>query len=195
MADDSDDRERTESPTQKRLDDARSKGQVPRSRDLSAAAVVLAGGLGLLALGSVMGGQLLSIMRDGLTLSSAEVFDNGRMLLRFGHAAMQGGLAIAPLLGLLLAAALLAPLAIGGWTFSSEALVPNFERLNPIDGLGRIFSVRGLIELGKALARFAGGGAGGRRASCGSNSTAIPASAASRFKQPSLTPSGSAAPH
>lgn len=153
MAGEFDDRERTESPTQKRLDDARAKGQVPRSRDLNAAAVVLAGGLGLSALGSIMGGQLLGLMRDGLTLAPMEALDSGRMLLRLGHAVMQGGLAIAPLIGLLLAAAVLAPLAIGGWTFSGEALVPNFERLDPIAGLGRIWSVRALIELGKALAR------------------------------------------
>jgi flagellar biosynthetic protein FlhB len=153
VADEADDRERTESPTQKRLDQAREKGQVPRSRDLNAAAVVLAGGLGLLALGSLMGGRLLAIMRDGLTLSGSEAFDEPRMLLRLGATAMQCGLAVAPLIGLLLAAAVLAPLAIGGWTFSGEALVPNFERLNPIEGLGRIWSLRGLIELGKALAR------------------------------------------
>ena len=48
MAEHDDDRERTESPSQKRLDDARAKGQVPRSRDLGAAAVVLTGGVGLL---------------------------------------------------------------------------------------------------------------------------------------------------
>src|ERR1700733_814273 len=144
-----DDRERTESPTQKRLDDARAKGQVPRSRDLSAAAVVLTGGLGMLSLGSVIGGQLLAIMRDGLSLSGPEAFDNARMLMRFGQTALQGALAVAPLLGLLLAAAVMAPLAIGGWTFSSEALVPNFERLNPIEGVRRIWSLRGLIELGK----------------------------------------------
>jgi flagellar biosynthetic protein FlhB len=88
---DFDDRERTESPTQKRLDDARSKGQVPRSRDLNAAAVVLAGGLGLLALGSLIGGRLLAIMREGLSLTNPEAFDGGEMLLRFGHAALQGG--------------------------------------------------------------------------------------------------------
>jgi flagellar biosynthetic protein FlhB len=57
-------------------------------------------------------------------------------------------------MGLLLAAALLAPLVIGGWTFSAEALVPDFARLNPVTGLQRMFSIRGLIELGKALARF-----------------------------------------
>src|SRR5665213_1785905 len=150
---DSDDRERTESPTQKRLDDARAKGQVPRSRDLNAAAVVLTGGLGLFSLGSAMSGRLMSVMRAGLSFRGAEAFDGGQMLLRLEHAALQGGLAAAPLLGLLLAAAILAPLAIGGWTFSSQALVPDFTRLNPIAGLRRVFSVRGLIELGKALAR------------------------------------------
>ena len=76
---DADDRERTESPTQKRLDDARTKGQVPRSRDLNAAAVILAGGLGLMTLGSVIGGRLLAVMRDGLSLSNPEVFDGGHV--------------------------------------------------------------------------------------------------------------------
>ncbi len=147
------DRERTESPTQKRLDDARAKGQVPRSRDLNAAAVVLAGGIGLWSLGSLMAGHLLALMRDGLSLSPLEVIDPGRMLARLGQAAWQGGVSAAPLLGLLLAAAILAPLSIGGWTFSAEALAPNFERLNPIEGLRRMFSLRALIELGKALAR------------------------------------------
>jgi flagellar biosynthetic protein FlhB len=126
---------------------------VPRSRDLNAAAVVLAGGLGLLALGSLIGGRLLTLMHDGLMLANLEGFDDARMLMRFGHAAMQAALAIAPLIGLVMAAAVLAPLAIGGWTFSAEALAPKFERLNPLEGLRRIWSVRGLIELGKALAR------------------------------------------
>jgi flagellar biosynthetic protein FlhB len=149
-----DDRDRTESPTQKRLDDARQRGQVPRSRDLSAAAVVMAGGLGLRALGSTLGARLLSMMRDGLSVTRADATDGGRMLLHFQHAALQGLLAVGPLLALLLAAAVMAPLAIGGWTFSSEALVPNFGRLDPSAGLARVFSLRGVIELSKALARF-----------------------------------------
>ena len=102
---DAEDRERTESPTQKRLDDARAKGQVPRSRDLSAAAIILTGGMGLLSLGSLMGGQLLSLMRDGLSIRASESFDSGWMLMRFGHAALAAGMAVAPLLGLLAAAA------------------------------------------------------------------------------------------
>ena len=154
MAEHDDDRERTESPTQKRLDEARRKGQVPRSRDLGAAAVVLSGGLGLRALGSLAGDRLLALMHDGLDFSRGDAFDNGRMLMQLEHAAAGSLLAVAPLLGLLLAAAVLAPLAIGGWTFSSEALVPDFARLNPSSGLARMFSARGWIELAKSLARF-----------------------------------------
>lgn len=149
-----DDRERTESPTPKRIEEARKKGQVPRSRDLSAAAVVLAGGLGLYSLGSLLGGRLLMLMRDGLSFSSAEAVDSGWMLKQFEYSCAQGLIAVAPVLGLLLAAALLAPLAIGGWAFSAGAMAPDFSRLNPISGLGRMFSLRGVIELSKSLARF-----------------------------------------
>jgi flagellar biosynthetic protein FlhB len=116
--------------------------------------VVLAGGLGLRSLGSMFGSHLLAVMRDGLTFTRNAALDNGWMLHQFERSALQGALAMAPVLSLLLAAALLAPLSIGGWTFSGEALVPDFGRLNPAAGLARMFSIRGLIELGKALARF-----------------------------------------
>jgi flagellar biosynthetic protein FlhB len=148
------DRERTESPSQKRLDDARERGQVPRSRDLTAAAVVLAGGLGLVSMGSLLGGRMLALMHDGLSVTRTDALDSGRMVLQFEHGAAQGLLAAAPVLGVLLAAALVAPLAIGGWNFSARALVPDFSRLDPIAGFGRVFSLRGVIELLKALARF-----------------------------------------
>ncbi len=146
--------ERTESPSQKRLDDARAKGQVPRSRDLSAAAVMLTGGIGLRSLSGGMGGRLMSVMREGLTVSRESAMDTGWMLHQFERSMLQGALAVAPLIGLLMAAALIAPLAIGGWTFSTEALAPDFGRMNPASGLQRMFSVRALLELSKSLARF-----------------------------------------
>src|ERR1700690_702546 len=136
------DRERTESPSQKRLDDAREKGQVPRSRDLTAAAVVLAGGLGLYSMGSILGSRMLALMHDGLSVTRTDALDSGRMVLQFEHGAAQGLLAAAPVLGVLLAAALVAPLAIGGWNFSVRALGPDFSRLRPIAGFGRGFLLR-----------------------------------------------------
>ncbi|HWJ07215.1 MAG TPA: flagellar biosynthesis protein FlhB [Steroidobacteraceae bacterium] len=155
MADDQDQDQRTESATPRRLEEARKRGQVPRSRDLNSAAVLLSGGIGLYALGGLLGGQLLALMRDCLRFSRTEAMADGQMTAAFADAAWQALLACAPLLGLLLVAALVAPLAIGGWNFSTEALAPKWDRLDPISGIKRVFSVRGLAELAKALARFA----------------------------------------
>ena len=60
---------------------------------------------------------------------------------------------ILPILAATFFAALAAPLAIGGWNFSGQALQPQFSRMNPVSGIGRIFSARGLVELGKGLAK------------------------------------------
>lgn len=156
MADQDQDREqRTESATPKRLEEARKQGNVPRSRDLTSAAVLLAGGLGLKSMGSLMGGQLAALMRDALTFTRAEAMGDGGMTAALGNAAWQALIALTPVLGLLLAAAVLAPLLIGGWNFSAEAFAPKWERLDPIAGFGRVFSLQGVLEVGKSLARFA----------------------------------------
>lgn len=156
MADnDQDFEQRTESATPKRLEEARKRGQVPRSRDLTSAAVLLAGGVGLYSLGGLMGGQLAELMRRSLRFSRAQAMEDGQMTAAMGDAALQALIACAPLLGLLLAAALIAPLAIGGWNFSTEALAPKWERLDPLAGLQRVFSMQGMLEVGKSFARFA----------------------------------------
>lgn len=146
--------DRTESPSQKRLEDARRSGRVPRSRDLGAAILILTGGIALRSLGASEGRRLAALLRDGLTFDHAELSDPMQLLGRLAHAASQGALAAAPLLGLLLIGALLAPLLLGGWTFSATVLVPDLTRLDPVSGLGRVFSLRGLIELAKAFVRF-----------------------------------------
>jgi flagellar biosynthetic protein FlhB len=63
-------------------------------------------------------------------------------------------LACGPLLGLTMAAALAAPMLLGGWNLSFEALVPDFTRLNPLSGFGRMFSTRSGVDLAKAFAKF-----------------------------------------
>jgi flagellar biosynthetic protein FlhB len=155
MADnDQDQDQRTESATQKRLDESRKQGQVPRSRDLSSAAVLLMGGVGLYTVGGALGGQLAAMMRDALQFSRTEAMADGQMTAAFGDAALHALLASVPLLGLLLVAAVLAPLAIGGWNFSADALFPKWERLDPLSGIKRVFSLRGLLEVFKSFARF-----------------------------------------
>jgi flagellar biosynthetic protein FlhB len=72
----------------------------------------------------------------------------------FAGSAQHALFAAAPVLGLTLVAALLAPLSIGGWNIAFNTLAPDFSRLSPLSGLKRIFSMRGVVELVKAFAKF-----------------------------------------
>ena len=146
--------ERTEQPTAKRLDEARKHGQVPRSPELAAAAVVLVTGSGLELFGRHAAQTLSALMRSGLALRRAQVFDESALFGTLAGCGAQALQACAPFLLLTLAAALAAPLALGGWNFSFEALVPDFTRLSPLNGAQRIFTARSLVELGKAYAKF-----------------------------------------
>src|SRR5579859_2924724 len=114
--------ERTEQPTPKRLEEARKKGQVPRSTELSAAAVILTVGGGLHYLGSYMGGRLNGLMSASLTLTREQSVDESLMFQTMLTEGAHALLACAPILGLTLVAALCAPLLLGGWNLSFEAL-------------------------------------------------------------------------
>jgi flagellar biosynthetic protein FlhB len=154
MAENENGQDRTEQPTQKRLDEARKSGQVPRSRELTSAAVVLVAGIGLRFSGAAMASGFAGLMKSGLTLSRDQVLDENRLLPDLVALATQALVVAAPILGLTVVAALFSPLAIGGWNMSFQALAPNFTRLNPVEGLQRLISVRGLMELVKAYAKF-----------------------------------------
>jgi flagellar biosynthetic protein FlhB len=146
--------ERTEQPTPKRREDARKKGQVPRSRDFNTTISLLAGGAGCLILGPAMLADIIAMLGSGLALDRSLVFDADAPQRLFYDAMLAAGYALAPLLALLFVCSLLGPLALGGFSVSAEALQPKLERINPIKGLGRIFSVNGLVELVKAILKF-----------------------------------------
>jgi len=146
--------ERTEKATAKRLQDARDKGQVARSRELNSAALVLLGAGGLWALGDRIGASLLGLMRRGFAFDRATALDPAALVVRLGEAGGQALLALAPWLLLAVAVAAAAPLLLGGFLLSGENLQPKFERLDPAKGLKRVFSAQGAMETGKALAKF-----------------------------------------
>ena len=146
-----DDQERTEQPSEKRLREAREKGDIPRSRDLSGAVVVLAGVSTLISGGKGSMEHVRRIYGLGLTYGRDALFSDelpARVLALAMHEAF--GLFLPVALATLLAA-VAAPVLLGGLNFSAQALEPKFERLDPISGLGRIFAVRGLVELAKSL--------------------------------------------
>jgi flagellar biosynthesis protein FlhB len=155
MADHDQDQDRTEQATPKRLEEARRRGDIPRSRDLSTAAVMLTAGCGMYALGGHSGAMLYDTMRAQLSYTAQQSMYAEQMIPNLTAALGGAALALAPLFGLIVLAAVLAPLALGGWSFSGEALMPNFSRLSPSAGLKRMFSTTAVMELCKSLVKFA----------------------------------------
>lgn len=143
--------DRTLEPSAKRLEDARREGQIPRSRYLSHLMVLGTGVLGLSMLGGGLAQACQTVMARGLSFDGPTVSDPSRMAARLSELAVDAAWSVLPLLGGLLAASLAAPLLIGGWNFAPAALAPRFERLNPLNGMQRFFSLSALVDLGKVM--------------------------------------------
>lgn len=146
--------ERTEEPTPKRLDDARKKGQIARSRELNTMAILLVGaGTMIMLSGPILGG-LAGIMKQGLSVERKLIFNNLHILDYFMGLLEQALFILAPLFAVLLVVALLAPMSMGGWSFSIEALSFKAEKLDPIKGIGKLFAWRSIVEMLKAVGKF-----------------------------------------
>ena len=152
MAEDSD-LEKTEQPSQQRLDKAREEGQVARSRELTTFVLLMAGGAGFWLMGSTITQKLIKVLRDGLTLDKGLTYDTTQLLPHLHALSADALLALLPLLLVLLLAAVLSPLLLNGWLFTMQPLQPNFSKMNPIAGIGRMFSTNSLVELLKAIAK------------------------------------------
>ncbi len=146
--------DRTEQPSSKRLEDARREGQVPRSRELSMMAVTLGGAAVLWAGQPYFGDGLKSLMSSGLELSRATLLDAGAMTRLLGDGVGVGLRILAPLFVACLVASVVGSVALGGFSFSFQALMPKFAKLSPVAGFKRIFGWHGLAELAKSLAKF-----------------------------------------
>ncbi|WP_372863026.1 flagellar biosynthesis protein FlhB [Spongiibacter sp.] len=150
MAENQDGQERTEEASAKKLADARKKGQVPRSKELATMMVTVAGALMLIASGSFMGERMQALLRGSLSadflLSPAE-----RMPGQLYALLLHGLLSIWPLMLVALLSAIVANVVLGGWTFK---LSLKLDRLDPIKGVAKLFSVRSLGELFKSIAKM-----------------------------------------
>ena len=150
MAEDSD-LERTEPASARKLDQAREQGNVPRSRELATLAVLLAS-VGVIAvIGLFMFRGLSRVMQDTLSFDAGDVASPAMMGRNLMDAGMDGMLLFLPMAVAVVVAAVAANVLISGWVFSTKAFEFDFAKLNPITGLGRLFSWNSLAELVKAL--------------------------------------------
>jgi flagellar biosynthetic protein FlhB len=152
MAGDSD-AEKTEDASPRRLEKAREDGDVPRSRELATFAVLMTAGAGLWMTGGNLAGHLSTMLASSLSLSREQIYNPTVLIERITNDIGGVLLACLPLAVAIMLVALAAPLAIGGFNFSSKAFMPNFMKLNPMNGIGNMFSTNSLIELLKAIAK------------------------------------------
>ncbi len=154
MAENKDGQEKTEEPTAKKLDDAKKKAQVARSRELNTMAVTLAGAISLVTMSEHFEEGLRALMADNFSLKRDDLYDPMAMLVHLSDALHDALWMLAPFFLILMAIAVLASVSLGGLAFSMQALAPKFNKLNPITGMKRVFSLKGLMELVKALLKF-----------------------------------------
>ena len=152
MADDND-LERTEPASPRRLEKSREDGQVPRSQELTTFIMLIAASGSLWMIGSLIVQKLSALLESGLRMDQEVVFNSALLLPRLFQLALDGLWALAPLLGWLVIVAFVSPMLLSGWLFSTKALFPDFKRINPVSGIKRIFSSRGLVELIKAITK------------------------------------------
>ena len=152
MSEDSD-AEKTEDASPRRIEKAREEGDVPRSRELATFAVLMTAGACLWAFGGMLVETLGRALKSGLTLDREQVYNPSILIERVFNDIVAVMLACLPIAGAIMLIALVSPLLIGGWLFSSKAFMPNIMKLNPLKGIGNMFSKNALVELVKAIAK------------------------------------------
>lgn len=155
MSETADREDRTLPPSEKRLREARERGDVPRSRELANVAVLGCAALALLATGGRVGASAQGWMRGALSVDPDLIGRQDRLI---PHAVelLAGLLApLLPVFAVALLACLIAPAVTSGLQFSGKALRFDLLKLNPLKGLSRMYGRDGWVELLRSLLRVA----------------------------------------
>lgn len=147
----SDGQERTEEATPRRLQQAREKGQVARSKELASASVLIVGAISLMWFGEALARSLFSIMSRLFDLQREEIFDTAK-LFDIALGAMSDLLfPLFLVLATLFTAAMIGAAGVGGISFSAQAAMPKLSKMNPLSGLKRMVGMQSWVELIKSI--------------------------------------------
>lgn len=154
MAENEDGTEKSEEPSEKKLREAREKGQVPRSKELTTLLMTLSAAVYLYLFGDQMMQAFSNVLTQGLSLDRDIAFDEKKLLDLIIAILLDAMWMLLPFFSLMAFVAIVSPMLLGGWNFSAKALAPSLGKLNPVKGLKKMASLNALLELLKAFAKF-----------------------------------------
>ncbi|MGL4268924.1 MAG: flagellar biosynthesis protein FlhB [Plesiomonas sp.] len=146
--------EKTEKPSSHRLEKARNEGQIPRSKDFSAALVLFFIANSLLSFLTEIANDLKNLLRFNFTLSRTELFDPAQMVSHLGISLFAILKMLMPLLLVIAVVTLIANIILGGMVFSFTTIKPKFSKISPLSGIKKIFSAQSLMELIKSILKI-----------------------------------------
>jgi len=147
--------EREEEPTAKRLEKGREDGQVARSQELGVAAMMIGVAFFLYLFGSYIIADLTKVFASGFTFDRKAVFDTSLLVPAFGIQAVNSFIVVVPIFVLAVIIAIASAGVMGGYLFSLKSLAPKASKINPMAGLKRMFGMKAVVDLSKALSKFA----------------------------------------
>ena len=154
MAEQSSSEDRTEEPTARRLQTAREDGEVARSVEAPAAAVVIAAAAVLVLWGGDIGTRLKALFAAGFVFDRKALSSMEMIPAILAEQMGQAFLIIAPVFVATILAAIIGSGITGGYLFSMKSVGPNFGKLDPLSGLTRVFGTKALVELLKTVSKF-----------------------------------------
>lgn len=150
MAEESD-LEKTEDATDRRIQRARESGQIAHSKELSTFVVLMGSVLVLSYLGDTIYQAMRELMAHSFTFTTADLLKPDIQLQRLFKASLDMLLVFLPFFIAISVIGILSHIFMSGWLFTTDVLMPNFAKLNPISGLQRVVSMQGLVEMIKAI--------------------------------------------
>ena len=154
MAEEEGSQEKTEQPTEQKLRKLHEQGEIPRSKDLVSASVLTLLVIVGFLLFSELSNPIIALTRYCLQFTFTEATDIHWMFIKMLPSKYIVLKLFFILTILCFISAIVSSISLGGWILSDKPLYPNFSRLNPINGLKRMFSSKSLIELGKAIIKL-----------------------------------------
>lgn len=148
------DQDKTEAPTDKKRGDARKKGQLPNSRELTSVVILLTA-LGVFYFGGHWMFQRLSqFMKATFSNIGGVEFQIDTMSAYFWSVFASGAITLAPVMGALMLAGVVGNVSQNGFLLTGETLTPKLSKLNPLSGMKRLFSLKSLTELIKSILKI-----------------------------------------